>query len=802
MNLQGTYTEIEEIGAGGGGTVFRAFHVRMQKYVVLKKIHVSLQDNVDIRGELDILKNLRHSYLPTVLDFIEDEGAIYTVMDYIPGESFESLLKKGVRFSQAQVIKYASQLGDVLSYLHGQKTPIVHGDIKPANIMLTPEDNICLIDFDISQIKNNISTTNMGYTPGFAPPEQVALVRDLENFLAANGNMGAAPQSMPAQAGGGTGTVMLNRQPEQPTQAVGGTGTVMLNHQPEQPAQAVGGTGTVMLNHQPAQPTQAGGGTGTVMLNHQPEQPAQAGGGTGTVMLNHQPNQPAAPAAQVSAPIPMQAPSMPANLQGRMDERSDIYSAGATLYALLCGTIPDGDFSKIVPLEQMGNFSEGLINLIQKCMAYQPEKRWQSAAEFVRATANITKADKRYKRLLHRQEFTIVLCILGIAAGIIVAILGKERIGVEHREAYDELVAQMEELVEEGNYAETDELEGLYIEAITAFPELAGAYYEKAVFLYQGRFYEELIDFLEEDVLSPGKSFSGEETGNFYFLLANCYLELDEIDEALLYYKTAVGYNVLDGTFYSDYAIALARDGQLEKAEEILEQAIGYGLADDKMLLAKGEILGKQGNIEEAATCFAECIEKTSDAYVMARAYIMWAKLYDADPESAEMFAQKASILEEANHKVAAEYQAMILEQLAQAYIDLAGVTADQSVYRQAIDCLQEIVELGWDTYVTHTNIGILYETIDELALAEEEFLGMLDTYGEDYRTYKRLAFLEINIQGTKENQDRDYSTFLEYYHNAKELFESSGARADSDMEMQLLEQTYGQLRDGNWISE
>ena len=141
MNLQGTYTNIVEIGAGGGGTVFRAFHVRMQKYVVLKKIHDSIKSNVDIRGELNVLKNLRHEYLPTVLDFIEDEGSIYTVMDYIPGESFESLLKRGVRFSQAQVAKYAAQLGQVLVYLHGQKTPIVHGDIKPANIMLNENDD-------------------------------------------------------------------------------------------------------------------------------------------------------------------------------------------------------------------------------------------------------------------------------------------------------------------------------------------------------------------------------------------------------------------------------------------------------------------------------------------------------------------------------------------------------------------------------------------------------------------------------------------------------------------------------------
>ena len=185
MSIQSTYTDIVEIGAGGGGTVFRAYHVRMQKYVVLKKIHDSIQNNVDIRGELDILKNLRHSYLPTVLDFIIENGSVFTVMDYIYGESFESLLKKGTKFTQAQVLKYATQLGDVIQYLHNQAVPIVHGDIKPANIMLTPEDNICLIDFNISQLQNGQMNPNMGYSAGFAPPEQVEIIQTMKKYYMA-----------------------------------------------------------------------------------------------------------------------------------------------------------------------------------------------------------------------------------------------------------------------------------------------------------------------------------------------------------------------------------------------------------------------------------------------------------------------------------------------------------------------------------------------------------------------------------------------------------------------------------------
>lgn len=102
------------------------------------------------RQEVDILKNLRNSYLPQVLDFLVTEEGIYTVMSYIPGKSFKELIEEGMPFTVNQMVRWGMQLCNALNYLHSQQPPIIHGDIKPSNIMLTPEGNICLIDFNIS----------------------------------------------------------------------------------------------------------------------------------------------------------------------------------------------------------------------------------------------------------------------------------------------------------------------------------------------------------------------------------------------------------------------------------------------------------------------------------------------------------------------------------------------------------------------------------------------------------------------------------------------------------------------------
>ena len=751
--MQNTYTNIVEIGSGGGGTVFRAYHVRMQKYVVLKKIHDSIQNNIDIRSELDILKNLRHSYLPTVLDFFEDNGSIYTVMDYIPGESFESMLRRGVRFPQAKVVKYAAQLGEVLTYLQEQPTPIIHGDIKPANLMLTPEDNICLIDFNISTMQNGTSYQNMGYTAGYASPEQVSIVKTLQQYLNAQGN---APQAaMPQMAA----------------------------------PQGSGVAGTVLLNPQGAAP-QGSAVAGTVLLNPQGMTP-QGSAVAGTVLLNPQG---AAPQATIPRTTIPQLPPM----KEKLDVRSDLYSVGATLYAMLTGMAPNEDFRQIVPIEQLiPNCSEGLAHLIHRCMEYNPGRRFANAKEYAKAVAAIAKVDKRYKRIVRRQDFTVVLCILGMAGCIVLTIFGRERIIAERIGVYNGIVAQMEELQGSGD---TSEFERLYEDAVSRFPKMAGAYYQKALYLYNTRQYEQMISFIDEEVFSNSSEFSDEETGGFYFLLANGYLEQEMLSEAVGYYKTAVRYDPYDSTYYSDYAIALAKTGELEKAEKILAEAEQRGLSSDKVLLAEGEIKGRRGLTDEAADCFSKCIELTEDPYVVLRAYIMWGKLYDAETPTEELLFQKAEVLTQAAGAVSEDNRAVVLEQLAQTYIDLGDLNGSRDIYLQAIDCLNQIAELGWDTYVTHNNIGILYQRIGEYEQAQQEFTSMLEKYGEDYRTYKRLAFLEIDKQSVKENRSRDYTQFLAYYQKAKELFADSGARQDSDMEMQLLEQAYAQLKEGSWL--
>ena len=172
-----TYQIIRQIGSGGGGTVYLAEHLRLNKKVVLKADKRDLSTNKDVlRREVDALKDLSHTYIPQVYDFIAEDGIVYTVMDYIEGDSFDKPLKRGDRFSQASVIEWACQLLSALNYLHSRPPHgILHADIKPSNVMLTPEGDIRLIDFNIALALGEEGAVAVGRSFGYASPEHYGI---------------------------------------------------------------------------------------------------------------------------------------------------------------------------------------------------------------------------------------------------------------------------------------------------------------------------------------------------------------------------------------------------------------------------------------------------------------------------------------------------------------------------------------------------------------------------------------------------------------------------------------------------
>ncbi|MBK7202052.1 protein kinase [Candidatus Amarolinea dominans] len=131
---------------------------------------------IQFEARAKVLARLHHTHLPKVSDhFITADGAQYLVMTFIAGANLAELLASRGRQAPTQVGAWFTQVCDALTYLHSQNPPIIHRDIKPQNIKITPEGHAFLVDFGLSKVGGGGQSTiagAQGVTPGFSPWEQ------------------------------------------------------------------------------------------------------------------------------------------------------------------------------------------------------------------------------------------------------------------------------------------------------------------------------------------------------------------------------------------------------------------------------------------------------------------------------------------------------------------------------------------------------------------------------------------------------------------------------------------------------
>lgn len=674
-NIPETYQIIGKIGSGKSGEIYKAYHKNLGKYVILKKIKTDIKDFVNNRAEVDVLKNLRHSCLPQVFDFLEVDGNVYTVMDFIPGNSFKQYLDAGRTFPEKSVIVWAKQICATLCYLHNQQPPIIHSDLKPGNIMLMPNGNVCLIDFNISASLDGNTAWVTGCTSGYAAPEQIEALMYNQNEL--------------------------DRR-----------------------------------------------------------------------------------------------------LWKMIDGRADLYSLGATVYHLLSGKKPQTDQNDFVEdIQNTGiKINDVFASIIMKCLEPNLEKRYQNAEDLLADLQNIHKKDRKYKNLIVRQRLIYGLTIFCAVLCAVIAFGGYFQMGTDRQKKYVEMVREETQCIEKENFTD---MEIYYQKAIGLLPDRIDAYYQKALALSKQRRYGDCIDFINSEVLSNGKiAEKKEDLNNIYYLLGDSYEKTEDYEMAAQCYKTAIDIFPDASDYYRDYAIMLAYCDRFEEAGQVLEEAKERGLDSLGVQYIEGEILYAQGQYKDAKKIFLDCIEESKDSYLQMRSYIMASKCIDADSDDTEGQLEKISLLEKARANLPKENNIGVLEELGQSYSDLGNKEKNSVYFQDAIDVFVQIENQGMASYETEYNLAVLYQNIQDYAKATEILTRMTDIYGEDYRTYKALSFLEVAKQSKMANDMRNYEKFREYYSKAEELYQEQLLNNINDVEMERLEELYGQAVQNGWIKD
>ena len=175
--LKDRYRIAAVLGKGGMGAVYQAFDETLGVQVALKENLFEEDEYVrQFRREATILANLRHPNLPRVTDhFVIEERGQYLVMDFIEGEDLKERIDRLGVLPIGEAVMIGATICDALDYLHNRPQPILHRDIKPGNVKVTPNGEVFLVDFGLAKIVSGSGQTTIGaqgITPGFSPPEQ------------------------------------------------------------------------------------------------------------------------------------------------------------------------------------------------------------------------------------------------------------------------------------------------------------------------------------------------------------------------------------------------------------------------------------------------------------------------------------------------------------------------------------------------------------------------------------------------------------------------------------------------------
>jgi formylglycine-generating enzyme required for sulfatase activity len=181
--IGGRYRIVSLLGQGGMGAVYRAWDTRLNVPVALKEMvpqpGIGSETLTLLRQqferEANVLARLSHPHLVDVIDFFEEGDNVYLAMKFVEGESLADRIVREGQLAEAQVLAWAGQLLDALAYCHAQG--VIHRDIKPQNIVVTPRGEAVLVDFGLVKLwdpndpQTKTAMRGMG-TPQYAPPEQ------------------------------------------------------------------------------------------------------------------------------------------------------------------------------------------------------------------------------------------------------------------------------------------------------------------------------------------------------------------------------------------------------------------------------------------------------------------------------------------------------------------------------------------------------------------------------------------------------------------------------------------------------
>lgn len=480
--------------------------------------------------------------------------------------------------------------------------------------------------------------------------------------------------------------------------------------------------------------------------------------------------------------------------KAQTDARTDIYSLGVTIYHLLTGKSPYEPPYQFVPVRQLvPELSHGIEYILNKCVQSEPSDRYQTVDELVDDLDHIYRFDRAWQKYQNAKRIRVAVVAVMLVASVGLMAGGQVLMGQEKEAEYSSLLSQASELY-------TTDYDGMTVlldEARALYPDRMDADRQQTYALYLNGKWQECIDFGSESLQKYG------EDTQIRLSMASAQFELGEYEEAAEGFAQGGELSVDN---LRDYAVCLGRLGQIDQAEQILNELIGQGAHPDVTQYVQGEVYFAQEDYLDAETAFLDALEQSETSALTRRCYVSLGDLYrdcaalmrvNASP--IEYPATKsAELLSSAVVQEGLRYDSVLWEMLALAYFEAYHTDASvpQNYLTKAAECFNRVIELGVTKEYLYSNLYTIYYELKDYAKAEQALTAYEEMFPEDYMPHALRGMMLITIENAKPQSSRNYRPALAEYETAGNMIRSS----DETTYYQQLGSLIEDLKRNGWL--
>lgn len=302
--------------------------------------------------------------------------------------------------------------------------------------------------------------------------------------------------------------------------------------------------------------------------------------------------------------------------KAQTDARTDIYSLGVTMYHLLTGKSPYEPPYQFVPVRQLvPELSHGIEYILNKCVQSEPADRYQTVDELVDDLDHIYRFDRAWQKYQNAKRIRVAVVAVMLAASVGLMVGGQVVMGQEKEAAYSSLLAQASELYT----TDYDGMVALLDEARTLYPERMDADRQQTYALYLNGKWQDCIDFGSDALQNYGEDIQ------IRLSMASAQFELGEYEDAAEGFAQGGELSVDN---LRDYAVCLGRLGEIDQAEQILDELIGQGAHPDVTQYVQGEVYFAQEDYLDAETAFLDALDQSETSALTRRCYVSLGDLY------------------------------------------------------------------------------------------------------------------------------------------------------------------------------